>query len=328
MPDRTEIVILGDVNVDLLARFPAYPREGEDGLATAMDLHCGGSAANTARALARLGLGVRLISRVGSDPWADIVLRSLAEAGVALDGVQRDAEAMTGLIYIVVTPGGERTMLSCRGANTATDPGALSEADFRGARLLHLSGYALLAEPQRSAARRAVDLASAAGLAISLDPGLAAASSDELRALLPRIDLLLPTLAEAQATTGLATAEECARALQGGGGRTVAIKLGRQGSLTCCPEGLFRTPGCAVEAQDSTGAGDAFDAGFLAARLGGLDCRAAAAAANALGALAAAQVGAGTEALSGPAAAALLDRHGTAAAAQAAEFLARAGHTP
>ena len=66
---------------------------------------------------------------------------------------------MTGLMYFVVTPDGERTILGHRGANALTDPEPVREDEIQAARLLHLSGYALLAEPQRSAALRALEMA-------------------------------------------------------------------------------------------------------------------------------------------------------------------------
>ena len=147
-----EIVALGDVNVDIIAHFPSYPGKGEDALAHSTEFHCGGSAANTAMALARMGLGVVLISRVGPDSLALKALNSLDEAGVIPSGLQRDPAAPTGLMYVVVTPDGERTILGHRGANVLTDPAQVREEEIRNARLFHLSGYALLADPQRSAA--------------------------------------------------------------------------------------------------------------------------------------------------------------------------------
>ena len=124
MPD---VVALGDVNVDIIAHFASYPDTGEDALASSTEFHCGGSAANTAMALARMGLDVMLISRVGPDSLALKALNSLNEAGVMPGGLQRDAAAMTGLMYVVVTPDGERTILGHRGANVLTDPNQIRD---------------------------------------------------------------------------------------------------------------------------------------------------------------------------------------------------------
>jgi len=293
-----EIVALGDINVDIIAHFSSYPGKGEDALARSTEFHCGGSAANTAMALSRMGLGVVLISRVGPDSLALKALNSLSEAGVMSSGLQRDPAAMTGLMYVIVTPDGERTILGHRGANVLTDPEQVSEQAIREARLFHLSGYALLADPQRSAAFLALEMACRHGLMISLDPGMSVpqAALDEMRALLPVLDIFLPSLPEAQALTGVDSPGECHRALVAAGVRVVALKLGEQGCLIGGAEGFAHVPGFAVEARDSTGAGDFFAAGIIAGWLGGLDWRSAAVLGNAMGAMAAARVGAGASA--------------------------------
>jgi ribokinase len=293
MPD---IVALGDVNVDIIAHFASYPDKGQDALAYSTEFHCGGSAANTAMALARMGLDVVLISRVGPDSLALKALNSLSEAGVIPTGLQRDPAAMTGLMYVVVTPDGERTILGHRGANVLTDPNKVREEDIRDARLLHLSGYALLADPQRSAALLALEMACRHGLTVTLDPGMSVpqAALDEMRALLPVVDIFLPNLPEAQALTGADSPQDCFRALVDAGVRVVALKLGKYGCLFGGGEGFVYVPGFAIEARDSTGAGDFFAAGIIAGHLGGLDRRGTAVLGNAMGAMAAARVGAGT----------------------------------
>jgi ribokinase len=293
MPD---VVALGDVNVDIIAHFSSYPVKGGDALARSTELHCGGSAANTAMALARLGFDVQLISRIGSDPLALKVRSALDAAGVVTASLQRDPAAMTGLMYVVVTPDGERTMLGYRGANVHTDPGQIREDCIRRARLFHLSGYALLAEPQRSAALLALEIACRHDLRVTLDPGMTVprATLDEMRALLPVVDILLPNLPEAQCLAGLRTPEDCARALLDAGVQVVALKLGNEGCLVATDANLLRVPGLSIEARDSTGAGDHFAAGVLAGYLCGLSWHAAAVLGNAMGARATSCVGAGT----------------------------------
>jgi ribokinase len=303
-----DVVALGDVNVDVVAQYDAFPAAGKDAFAHSTEFHCGGSAANTAMALAWLGIKTALVSRVGADPWGSIALKNLNEAGVQLGGLQRDPMVMTGHMYIVVTADGERTILGHRGANVLTDPGQISAKQIQHARLFHLSGYALLAEPQRSAARLALDVALRHGLAVSLDPGTCVSRRvvHEIRARLPSINLLLPNLVEAQALTGRTEPDACAQALLSEGVSVVVIKLGRDGCLLGTGDGLFRAPGFAIQARDSTGAGDSFAAAWIAAFLGDLDWPSAAVLANAMGASAAACVGAGAVATQGRAALRLL----------------------
>jgi ribokinase len=291
-----DVVALGDVNVDIIAHFRSYPAKGEDALASTTEIHCGGSAANTAMALSRMGIEASLIARVGPDSWALKALHCLSEARVIPTSLQRDPAAMTGLMYVVVTPDGERTILGHRGANVFTDPNQIQEEEIQGAILFHLSGYALLADPQRSAALLALEMACRHGLTVTLDPGMSVpqAALDEMRALLPAVNILMPSLVEARQLTDSNTPEDCARALLDRGVEVVALKLGREGCLVGSDQGFFRVPAFAVEARDTTGAGDSFAAGFVAGFLGGLDWVGAGVLGNAMGALAAAQVGAAT----------------------------------
>jgi ribokinase len=293
MPDA---IALGDINVDIIAHFAGYPAKGEDALAYSTELHCGGSAANTIMALAHMGFDTSLIARVGPDSWALKALSCLNEAGVDPRCLQRDPAVMTGLMDVVVTPDGERTILGHRGANVFTDPEQIQERDIQDASLFHLSGYALLAEPQRSAALLALEMACRHGLIVTLDPGMAISKTalDAIRAILPTVDVLLPNLPEAQELGGLTEPDECARALLARGVKTVALKLGRTGCLVASAEGIVQVPAFQIDARDSTGAGDSFAAGFIAGMLGGLDWQGSAVLGNALGAMSAARIGAGT----------------------------------
>jgi ribokinase len=308
MPD---VVALGDVNVDIIAHFAEYPAKGEDALASWTEMHCGGSAANTAMALARMGTPTSLVARVGMDAWADYICSRLNEAGVGCGSLQRDPSAMTGMMYIVVTPDGERTMLGHRGANVFVDPNQIDDRELAAARLFHLSGYALLSDPQRSAALRALEAALRHDLTVTLDPGMSLPhqAAEEMRALLPAVDILMPNLAEARHLTGQAEPEACIQSLLRDGVQIVALKLGRGGCLMATREGLFPVPGLAIETRDSTGAGDSFDAGLILGFLGGLDWLGAAILGNALGAMAAACAGAGTEGLKAQDVATLLQAH-------------------
>ena len=292
MPDA---IALGDINVDIIARFAEYPGKGDDALAYTTEIHCGGSAANTAITLARLGIETSLIARVGPDSWALKALTCLNEAGVDPRCLQRDPAAMTGLMYVIVTPDGERTILGNRGANVNTNPDQILEADIQQAQLFHLSGYALLSEPQRSAALLALEMACRHQLTVTLDPGMAISRSalDAMRAILPTVNVFLPSLPEARELCGLTSPEECAQALMRQGVQTIVMKLGHEGCLIARPEGMKRVPGFAIEARDSTGAGDSFAAGFIAGLLSGLNWTGAAVLGNAVGAMSVAQAGAG-----------------------------------
>jgi len=296
-----QVITLGDINLDIIAHIARYPQPGGDGLASQAHLCPGGSAANTALTLARCGVQAAIIGRVGADALGTQLLADLRAGGVDVSLVQRDPDVTTGTMFIVVTPDGERTMFGFRGANTRTDPAGIALERLRSAHHFHLSGYALLESPQREAALRALELAHRAGLSTSLDAGLETLiqRADLVRSLLPRVDLFFPNLDEAEQLAGTRDAETAIVRLRERGAESVALKLGGQGCVVGTAQGIFTIPPFAVEVCDTTGAGDAFDAGVICGRLGGLSWRAAALLGNALGALVVAGASARSEAIAG-----------------------------
>jgi ribokinase len=291
-----QVVTIGDINIDVIAHIPGYPQKGGEGLAEQGQIYCGGSAANTAVVLGRFGVDVGIIGRVGEDVLAPLALAALDEAGVDGCCIQRDPETITGIILVAVTPDGERTMFGCRGANVRTDPALLDEDYIAQARLFHLSGYSLLAVPQRDAALRALGVAHQAGLTVTADLGLEAVMrvTDRAKAILPKVDVLFPNQDEAEYLTGCQDIEGAIECLLDYGVGVVALKLGKRGCAIGSGEETFVVPGFAVSTVDTTGAGDSFDAGLILGRLEGWGWRESALLADALGALTASVEGAGT----------------------------------
>ncbi len=283
------VIAFGDVNLDMIAHVPRYPQPGGDGLATDFVVREGGSAANTARALACCGISVCLIGRVGNDPIGRQLLENLRSAGVDVSLIQHDSDVASGVMFIVVTPDGQRTMFGYRGANARTSAYELQPDAIRDADWLHLSGYALIESPQSGAALRTLAIASTSGVRISLDLGLEIVLRESrlVDMLLPHVDILFPNREEAQALTGAEEPATMIATLHDKGVPTVALKLGSEGCVIGCGDELCRVPAFAVDVVDTTGAGDAFAAGFLAARIRGFDLRTCGLWANALGAIAA-----------------------------------------
>ena len=187
-------------------------------------------------------------------------------------------------------------MLPDRGANAALSPADLPVDELRAATHLHLSGYTLLDPGSRAAGLVALEHAREAGLSVSVDPAsaapLAAAGRARSSTGSPSADVLLPNLEEAVVLTGAREPEAAAWALARGG-RDVVITLGAGGALWSDGEQVVRAAAAEAPAPvDSTGAGDAFTAGWLAARLGGAEPAEALAAANALAASTLRQAGA------------------------------------
>jgi ribokinase len=245
------IVVLGEVMTDVVA-FHGGPVAVASDTPARITLRPGGAGANTAAWLARAGVEVALIARVGDDAAGEVALS-------AMDGVDlrvtRDRERATGTCIVLVAPGGERTMLPDPGANAALSASDLPDELFAGANILHVSGYSLMRPGSRGAALAAMDRARDAGMRVSVDPASAALLLDD-PAFLDRarpVDLLLPN------------ADELA-ALGDGlhGVRETVVKLGRAGARWSDGVRTVSVPAVAVDdVIDTTGAGDAFAAGFL-----------------------------------------------------------------
>jgi ribokinase len=258
------IVVVGDLMVDVVAALPGPLAHGSDTPARITHVQ-GGSGANVAAWLAAAGAKVAFAGRAGADPLGDAALAALA--GVKL-AVERDPERPTGTCVVLVHPGGERTMIPDAGANDALELAELPAGEH-----LHLTGYGLLREGSRAAARRALALALERDMTVSVDPSSAAPLAAEPAFLdwVAGASLLLPNADEARVLTGEADPERAARALAGPAGREVVVTLGAHGALWSDGERVVRATADAAEVVDSTGAGDAFAAGLLVARAGGAE---------------------------------------------------------
>jgi ribokinase len=297
----TDVVILGDIAVDVLARVPHYPPLGGDTLAERMSIRGGGSAANTAVVLSKFGLDVSLLARVGRDVLGDYALSDLRQVGIDLSKVQRDEESITGLVFAAVTPDGERTFFSCRGANLRLGWIPEVEGVIRETKVLHVSGYALVERPQRDCVEKALEIAGRFAVPAFVDVGVEVTTlvRENVLEILSSFSVIMANRAVAEWLTGKGDARQSAEALVTRGAELVALKLREQGCLIGSAEGVFRVPAFEVEPLDDTGAGDSFNAGLILGRIAGLSLRESALLANGLGALATTVTGGGSS-LPGP----------------------------
>ncbi|MEU6536173.1 sugar kinase [Streptomyces sp. NPDC047000] len=269
------LLVVGDVVTDVVARHRGPLARGTDTAAVIRTLP-GGAGANVACWAAHAGCpDVRLLGRVGAEAagWHE---HELAAAGV-LPHLVVDPSAATGTVICLVDSGAdaERTFLTDSGASLRLGPADWSDSLLDGVARLHLSGYLLFADSSRALAETALAGARARGVPVSLDPAstgfLAVLGADRFLAFAAGLDVLLPSRDEACLLTGLpdgaAAAAELSRHVP-----LVVTKLGADGALVArSGEVRARVPAPSVVPRDTTGAGDAFTGGFLAALLAGAE---------------------------------------------------------
>ncbi|MFB7914903.1 carbohydrate kinase family protein [Streptomyces sp. NPDC056061] len=289
------LLVIGDVVTDVVARHATALVRGTDTAARIRTLP-GGAGANVACWAVRSGCSdVRLLARVGVDSAAwhrDALRRAGVRCLLAVDD-----EAPTATVVALVDSGAERTFLTDSGAVLRLSPGDLSLSMLDGIGHLHVSGYLFFAATSRATVLLAVREARRRRITVSVDPAsagfLAETGVDRFLSFVAGADLLLPNTDEARLLTGLIEPADAAAELSRRIPRVV-VTLGGGGALLAAGGTVTaRVPAVPVPAAvDSTGAGDAFTGGFLAASLSGSDDASALAAGCRSGAEAVATVGA------------------------------------
>ena len=253
--------------VDVVTRLSVPLAPGSDAPAV-IRFQGGGSAANTAAWLAEAGAAPVLVGRVGDDERGRGARDDLRAVGVDAR-LAADPALPTGTCVVIVGPDGERTMAPDAGANDGLSDSDLPDDLIVAGGHLHVAGYALLRAGSRPAARSAISRALERGTTVSVDPSSAALLSPEFLDHAEGAGLLLPNADEARMLSGESDPELGARALASRFDEVV-VTLGAQGALWTDGRTSVHADAIPVEAAvDSTGAGDAFAAGLLAARLDG-----------------------------------------------------------
>ncbi len=270
-------MVIGDANVDLEIRLPSEASETHTNPDPRM--FGGGSAANTASALAGLGEDCWFVGTVGDDNAGRFAIASLDKVGVNTASIVSIPEAATVTVITVLRPDGERLIYVWPPSGGAH--GALQEdvavAGVAGADWLHVSGICLRLSPAREAVLAAMEHARRAGKTVSLDLNLRLENwgwDNGFRAVIEsavaRADIVMGAATdEIGPLAGMADPAEAARSIAGDA-RLVIARLGADGAIACTSVGVETAPSFPVQVEDTVGAGDAFNAGFIAARLRGL----------------------------------------------------------
>jgi sugar/nucleoside kinase (ribokinase family) len=247
--------------VDHHAWHAAYERVHAFGV----EVHSGGSCANTIQTAGLLGARVLYCGQIGDDAFGEMYARSMLDV-CGVHALKTTTNHVTGkCLSLISTRDGERTMLTDLGAAVHLPTIGDFADQVRSARILHLTGYLFLGGPVREAAFEAIAVAREAGVPISLDvadPFVARTITDDVRMLLEKyVDVCFLNKEEAEVVTG--RSPYLAVEHLGNLCPTAVVKLGGEGSLVRQDGVTHRVPVFPVQVADTTGAGDAYAGGFL-----------------------------------------------------------------
>jgi sugar/nucleoside kinase (ribokinase family) len=261
---RFDLLVAGEINPDLILRdddlTPAFGQAEK--LVDDADLEIGSSAAIMACGAARLGLRTAFVGVVGDDPFGRYMLDAMAHRGVDVGACRVDPALRTGVSVILSRPA-DRAILTFPGAIPALRAADVPDALLADSAHLHLGSYFLL-DALRPDAPALFERARARGLTTSLDTNFDPSGTWDggLERLLPWVDVLLPNETEALRLSGELELGAALQVLSRRVG-TVAVKRGPDGGEAWSGRDRARRSALAVDAVDTTGAGDSFDAGFL-----------------------------------------------------------------
>jgi sugar/nucleoside kinase (ribokinase family) len=290
------ILCSGSIIFDTLVQPFERSAWGTTSFVESMECHVGGNGANTARALAILGSPVRLLGALGEDTQAEFILDQLRNAGVDTSGVTRIL-APTAATIVLVNGAGDRQFLHRLGVSALAfeQPVEFTRGICNGMSHYHSASLFLLPH-MRFHGAEVLRRAQTAGLTTSLDTNWDAEGKwmSALRPCLPRLDILFMNEDEARMVTGWNDAPRGAEVVLREGVRTAVMKLGSRGCAIYSGEEEILCSAFDVAVRDTTGAGDCFVAGFLAARQRGATWAQAGQFANAAAALSVRKLGAVT----------------------------------
>jgi sugar/nucleoside kinase (ribokinase family) len=288
------ILCCGNIVLDIMVRPVEQFNWGATTWVDSIEQNLGGNGSNTSYTLGMLGVPVRLLGMVGEDPFGEQALSILNRGGVDLSFVGR-SQAPTTTSVCPVNSAGNRLFMHRVGSSAEVFPEPIQFTPAMLAGMSHFHLANIFALPQmRWRAPESLRNAGEAGLTTSLDTGWDARGRwlEDIDGCLPHLDLLFLNQDEARMLSGSADPDEAARRMRALGAGDVVIKLGAEGCAIFTSSGDTRVAGFLVEVVDTTGAGDCFVGGFLAALSEGCAYREAARFANAVGAMGVQKLGA------------------------------------
>lgn len=265
---RYDVSVIGLYILDILGRpVSRIPDRGNVDFIDEIRLTVAGTAGGTVVDTAKLGLRSLAVGAVGDDEKADFVLATLQRFGADTSAMQRIAGVPTSATILNIRPNGDRPALHVRGASDHFDVPPEAYDHVFDAPIVHLGGTGLLRRLDGEASRILLHEAKRRGRIVTFD--LIAASAETIalvEPLLPHVDYFMPSIEEARDMSGQGTPEDCARFYLDRGAACCVFTLGAEGAFYAHRDGSrLHVPAYDINVVDTTGCGDAFDAGFIAA---------------------------------------------------------------
>ncbi len=263
------MLVIGELNVDIIAAgLEQAPQLGKELEAKSFEVVLGSASAIFASGMSKLGHPVAFVSKVGDDSFGQLCRQQLAALGVDTEWVQTSRGSVTG-VTICLSTRKDRAQVTFPGAIAELSLSDVPRKAFEGFSHLHLSCYALQ-KRLRPDFPWLLATARRRGLTTSFDPNstLRGGLRQQALGVLPHVDVLFLNESEAAELSGKKSAAAAASQLSERAGRVV-VKLGARGALAAQDGKVVSVPGRKVRVVDTTGAGDSFAAGYMAAFLGG-----------------------------------------------------------
>jgi sugar/nucleoside kinase (ribokinase family) len=264
-----DVAVVGELNPDLILSGNVTPEFGQvEKMVKQATLAIGSSSAIFACGAARLGLRVAFLGKVGNDLFGEFMRQSLMNYGIDTKGLIVDDETPTGISVILVN-GFDRAILTYPGTIPQMEAAEIDPILIRLSRHLHVGSYFMQTALQPDLSRF-FDQAHEWGLSVSLDTNFDPTENwnSGLDPLLNKVDVFLPNAIECRGIARTAELESAIEYLQRKV-RYLAVKLGENGALLCTESQIFRADAIKVKVEDTVGAGDSFDAGFIYGYLAG-----------------------------------------------------------
>lgn len=259
MAKRLDVISIGAILIDVIGIGERLPEREEEVFLDELITLPGGSAANTAAACARLGLKTGFIGKIGADDFGEFLKSDLRSEGVDVSELKKTEQKKTGTCLIAMDRKRERHMYAFSGAANLLSPEDINPEYINSAKIVHLADLKNIS-PLIEAAQRAEG-----GTKVSLNPGglIIGLGYRKIKPLLKLTDIYISSKDEASKLYQTSEPEKLAYKLMAEGIEVVALTVGKEGCYVADAEKKMQIPGLKVRAVDTTGAGDAFSAGFL-----------------------------------------------------------------